>query len=224
MPRSRRTHTSGEGLTRIFAFAHILEEMKKIERWKGQYYWRDYPVPERYESNADHSWRLAMLVLTVAPELSKKMDLLRALQFALLHDLPEIITGDDSPLGKDGTGKFAHAFNAEIRKKKQVREQKAIKKIFKHLGPTRGRGLHSIWMAYEKQNTFEARVVRALDTIEADLQILEYLRGNMAREHFSFTEAYLRQRVMGVDPFLDTMAEGIVEKFKKRFKKHRTRK
>jgi putative hydrolase of HD superfamily len=215
---------SAVALGEIFAFSTLLEEMKKIERFKGQYYWRDYPMPKRYESNADHSWRLAMMVLTVAPELSKKFNLLKGLQYALLHDLPEIITGDASPLGKDGTGRYAHAFNAELRKKKQIREKKAMKTIVKTLGAVRRKHVWRLWEEYERQDTFEARVVRALDTLEADLQILEYLQGKMMAEHFTFTEKYLRQRVMGIDPFLDQMAEFIVEKFKKKFKNFRPKK
>jgi putative hydrolases of HD superfamily len=92
-------------LKRFYSFATLLEGLKKIERFKGQFYWRDYPELKRYESVADHSWRLAMLVILLEKQFSQNINLEKAIKIALIHDIPEILSGDASPLGEDGTGK-----------------------------------------------------------------------------------------------------------------------
>jgi len=56
-------------LKKFFDFATELEALKKLERFKGQPYWRDYPEIPRYESVADHTWRLGMLVLMFSGQL-----------------------------------------------------------------------------------------------------------------------------------------------------------
>lgn len=75
----------------FFSFSTFTEKLKLIERYKGQFYWKDYPRLERYESVADHSWRLALLVLLVSDRLSKKINLEKALKMAIIHDIAEII-------------------------------------------------------------------------------------------------------------------------------------
>lgn len=107
-------------LKQFFDFASELEKLKKLERFKGQPFWRDYPELPRYESVADHSWRLGMLVLMFSGKLAQKLDLEKALKLVLVHDLPEIITGDGSPIGEDGTGETTYAFDREKAHEKHV--------------------------------------------------------------------------------------------------------
>lgn len=88
-----------DSIESIFNFATSIEALKKIERFRGQYFWKDYPQLARYESVADHSWRLALLVAVFADKLSQPFNLEKGLKMALIHDLPELIAGDVSPLG-----------------------------------------------------------------------------------------------------------------------------
>lgn len=92
-----------EDLLKFFTFATELEKFKKLERYRGQCFWKDYPTPVQYESDADHTWRLAMLVMMFSGRLSRPFQLEKALKMVLIHDLPEILTGDTSPLGESGT-------------------------------------------------------------------------------------------------------------------------
>ena len=41
----------------------------------------------------------------------------KALKMALVHDIPEIIAGDASPLGESGTGEDSHSFNEKNRRR-----------------------------------------------------------------------------------------------------------
>lgn len=42
-------------IDQIYHFATAIEGLKKLERFRGQYFWKDYPQRTRYESVADHS-------------------------------------------------------------------------------------------------------------------------------------------------------------------------
>ncbi len=56
----------------------------------------------RPESTAEHSWRLALMVLLFEPEL-KEIDMLKLLKLTLVHDLGEAISGDvPAPLQTPG--------------------------------------------------------------------------------------------------------------------------
>ncbi len=196
-------------IRKYFEFASAIGDLKKIERFKGHYFWRDYPQPDRYESVADHSWRLAMLVLMFNDRFIRKIDLGKALKLALVHDLPEVIAGDDSPVGEDGTGENTHAFNLEKKQARFIREKAAAETLFGKLPTEIGRQFLDLWLEYEDQNTFESRLVKSLDKIEATLQVLEYRKGHVFKEHLAFTMKY-GTKGSQVDPAVEEFASYII--------------
>lgn len=111
---------------------------------------------------ASHSWRLAILILFINPFLGKNIDLLKAIKIALIHDLPESITGDQAY--------FKHMFNQEEKDKKRQKENKAIEIIAAKLPTNNKNELLHLWQEYESQLTYESKVVKALDKIEAQIQ------------------------------------------------------
>jgi putative hydrolase of HD superfamily len=200
----------------------MVNQLKFIERFKGQVYWRDYPAPSRWESVADHSWRLAMLVLTFANKLSKPLDLEKALTMALIHDIPEIIAGDASPLGESGTGKDSHAYNPKIQAVRHTDEKAAAKAIFAKLDTNEGNNLYELWLEIETLANFEAQVVKALDKIEAMSQVLEWRKGHMFPEHLAFTTKY-GSKGASVDPAIEEYAAYVAGEMRNQFKVfHRT--
>ena len=48
----------------------------------------------RRENDAEHSWHLALTILTLAPHMKQKFDMGHALSMACVHDLVEIYAGD----------------------------------------------------------------------------------------------------------------------------------
>jgi 5'-deoxynucleotidase YfbR-like HD superfamily hydrolase len=56
----------------------------------------------------------------VADRLSQKLAIEKALKMALIHDLPEILAGDPSPMGKDGTGKGTYYTNKKLADEKYL--------------------------------------------------------------------------------------------------------
>jgi len=73
----------------ILNLADVLGRMKRVKRtgWMRR-------MVMNPESDADHTFSLAMLVMLFAPA---RLDRLKCLQLALVHDLPEAYCGDFAP-------------------------------------------------------------------------------------------------------------------------------
>jgi putative hydrolase of HD superfamily len=204
-------------ITATYRFIKRLGAFKEIERFRGQYYWRDYPQRDRYESDADHSWCLAMIVLLISPRLTHPLNLERSLKMALIHDLPELIAGDPSPVGELGTGEDSHAFNATKRAEKQHRERQAAEQLLADLPPSLQQELLALWEEFEATQTFEAKVVRALDKWEAKLQVLEYTDGRLFPAHLDFTLKY-GEHYFDCDPALQELMDTLEADFRDRYR------
>lgn len=201
---------------KYFDFASFVGALKEVERWRGQFYWREYPQRERYDSVADHSWRLALLVAMIAPRLAQPIDLGKALTMALIHDVPEIIAGDASPIGELGTGADTHAYNPAVAAARHEKECVAAKTIFAKLPNGEGDRLLALWNECEEQSSFEARVIKALDKIEALLQVIGYQNGNLFPEHLDFTISYAL-KFADVDPAVRALANETANELRARF-------
>lgn len=116
----------------------------------------------RKESVAEHSWMLALMVLFIAPYLDKSFSLLKALKIALIHDLGECFIGDLSLLDL--------LKNKDLVNKKYQEEKKAFSKILEHLNKDLRKELLALWEDFEGRESYEAKVVVALDKIEAQIQ------------------------------------------------------
>ncbi len=110
---------------------------------------------EAPESVAAHSWGVAWVTLVL---LAEELDLERALAYAVLHDLPEVRTGDVTPA--DGVPPALKA----------AREDQAMAGLCASL-PAH---LLTRWRAYEAQADPEARFVKQLDRLDMALQAVAY--------------------------------------------------
>jgi putative hydrolase of HD superfamily len=117
---------------------------------------------KRFESVADHSWHLSMMLLVVSPYINAEIDLFKALKMALIHDLVEAEIGD-TPYGYSAKDK-------KVKAKKKLAEEKEAKKIEKMIGGKFGNEFFQLWLEYEEQKTDEAKVIKALDSLEANYQ------------------------------------------------------
>jgi len=177
-------------IEKIFNFVTYLEKFKKIERFVGQFFWKDYPKQKRYDSDADHTWRMAIMLLSLEDELSQPFDFKKAMKMVLIHGIPEIIAGDSSPLGTDGTGKNSHAYSKEASVAKFQSENSAAQEIFAKLPEKKAKEFYDLWFEFEKQECYEAKIVKAIDKLEGKLQAFEYSRGEVFKEHYDFMLAY----------------------------------
>jgi len=137
---------------KIIKFLAEIEKAKIIER---QMYCSGL---ERKESDAEHSWHMAMFLILFKKEFSKKYDISKAVKIALIHDLAEIYVGD------------IFAFDVQKRKNKMPEENKAAKKLFSKLPKDLDSELLKLFMEYQNQTSPEAKLVKAFDKIQPILQ------------------------------------------------------
>lgn len=134
-------------LLKILDFIEEIEKLKHIKRINT------LSDCSRQESDAEHSWHLAVIILLLKDDLGEKFDLEKAIKIALVHDLVEIYTGDCWPANKK-----------EIQEKK-AREKKAAEKLFSQLPKDLEKEIKGYWQEYEDAKTAEAKTVKALDKI-----------------------------------------------------------
>ncbi|HEX4023640.1 MAG TPA: HD domain-containing protein [Steroidobacteraceae bacterium] len=132
-------------LPAIVAFLTELERLKLVYR---KAYVSDL---SRRENSAEHSWHLAIGLLSVARELDLQIDVPRALMMALIHDTCEIDAGDTPIYGG-------------ARPDQHEREQECIDRLAGY-GLRFGFELRDLWNEFEAQQTPESRWVKVLDRL-----------------------------------------------------------
>jgi putative hydrolase of HD superfamily len=135
----------GRNLEQIVAFVTDIEKLKLVPR---QAYVSDL---SRRENSAEHSWHLAMALLTLARELDLEIDLSKALVMALIHDTCEIDAGDIS------------VYDTQ-RRDKEALERACVERLAGY-GLRFAAELKQLWLEYEAQQTAESRWVRVLDRL-----------------------------------------------------------
>jgi putative hydrolase of HD superfamily len=152
----------------IHRFLAAVEPMKQHTRtaWSSQ---------GRPESVAEHSWRLALLALLVAPHLGQ-LDRRKLLELAIVHDLGEAFTGDISaPLQSGDDGKART-------------ELETIDSLAQLLPLPDGDRIRALWQEYNSGSSPEARAVKVLDKLET---IFQHNQGrNPADFDYAFNLAY----------------------------------
>jgi 5'-deoxynucleotidase YfbR-like HD superfamily hydrolase len=146
---------------------------------------RDMPLPlpnHRPDNDAEHSWSLSFLAISIASEIDPTLDVGKVSIFATVHDLVEVYAGD--------TSVWADA--ATLASKSQ-REQLALQKLrtnFPHF-PSIFRYIDE----YEARQSNEAKFVYALDKFINLLTIVED-NGYYYREKYKITKAQYQQQLV----------------------------
>ncbi len=110
---------------------------------------------DRNESTAEHSWSASMITIILMDELKNefsKIDELKTVKLALIHDVVEIYAGD------------VMAFDIKARKDKEKVEAEALKKLMS-VCPEFGQHLHNLWYEFESKISIEAKIAKAADAI-----------------------------------------------------------
>lgn len=121
---------------------------------------------EGAESVADHSWGVAVLALLAAQYF--RLDALKMVWMALIHDVAEIITLDivTATLMDPEERRLA------IEEKKRLEDQ-SMREIFLPMGKW-GWQCYGLWLEYENQTSQEAVILKQLDKLETSMQALLY--------------------------------------------------
>jgi putative hydrolase of HD superfamily len=113
------------------------------------------------ESVTEHSWHVLFLVWTLGARIDG-LDVARAVEIALVHDLAELRIGD--------LPRTANRYFPEGAKK--TAEMAAMEDV---LGPLSGRAL-GLYEEYQQGTTPEARLVKACDKLQLMLKVAVYER------------------------------------------------
>jgi putative hydrolase of HD superfamily len=129
----------------IYRFLMELEKLKSINR-------RAYIFDlSRNENSAEHSWHLALALLTLKDELDVEIDIYKTVKMALVHDICEIGAGDISIFHPDRSQK-------EVEERKYIEELSTTPIVFSS-------EIRELWEEYEQQTTKESRWVKVVDRL-----------------------------------------------------------
>ena len=108
----------------------------------------------RFENTAEHSWHLAMAAIIFAPYADPAVDLGRAIEILLVHDLVEIDAGD------------TYIYDDEARLNKEEAEQAAAERLFTLLPQAQADHISALWDEYEERSTPTAVFAYAIDRLQ----------------------------------------------------------
>ena len=190
-----------ENFEKIHSFLHIIERLKTTIRF-------DVAKNTLNESVADHSWRLAMMVFVVSEELGLKLDELRAVKLALVHDIGTYAKGD-----VDHRKIVAGKVSREIQKESEG----AIIEELKGTLPLKiGQEFMSLWKELEENSSQESKFVKALEKLETLSHIYEagYKTYNKPEQIPNYANKAVREF-----PVLEEMLRELKEKLKLEFQR-----
>ena len=108
----------------------------------------------RRESDAEHSWHLAMYAMLLSEYAPEPVDISRVVRMVLVHDLVEAYAGD--------TFCYDAAGNAD----KGKRETQAADRLFALLPPEQGQAYRALWEEFDRMDTPDAIYAAAADRLQ----------------------------------------------------------
>ncbi len=151
-------------IDKIINFMRVLEEVCVVKR--------DLLLFDgTTENDAMHIFKLSFLVMLIAPYLKNKVDYTKMLELALVHDIAESKTGDYTVANQ--------IVHPELKEEKKERETAAIKELKALLPAPLNQKIYNLYQEYEHKETLEAKIVSALDKLEANLQANQYNNGDV---------------------------------------------
>ncbi len=172
-------------------FISFFQEIGKLKKLKRRG-WVIDGVKEP-ESVSDHCWRTAVMVMVLGEK--RNIDLERSIKMALIHDIPELKSGDIVETDK---GKFYVSPGTKILKEKfdRVSEEEKIKIEEESARKVLPGVYFRLWKEFQDGETEEARFVKDVDRLEMALQACEYESGrNYKSANLNHYYAYCRDKI-----------------------------
>ncbi len=108
----------------------------------------------RRENDAEHSWHLAVMALTMQEHAAEPVDLVKVIKMVLIHDLVEIDAGD------------TFAYDEVGALDKEERERKAADRIFYLLPKDQAAEIDALWTEFELRESPESKFAAAMDRFQ----------------------------------------------------------
>ena len=147
-PEETKISDEKERLEKQIRFIVEVDKVKNIFR---QTYLAD---GKRKESDAEHSWHLALMAVLLKEHMKEDVDTARVMVMVLLHDLVEIDAGD------------TYAYDEKGAQTKREREVRAADRIFGLLPEDQGKYFRELWEEFEAYETPEAKFAHLLDNFQ----------------------------------------------------------
>ena len=148
----------------IFDFMRVLDKVCLVKR-------ATLLSDGTVETDSSHTFKLAFMVMLIYPYLKHKYDYAHLFELALAHDIAEAETGDYP--------KALQRAHPEIKQKKDVEEKAAIARYSSLLDEPMGGKIQALYDEYEAKETPEAKLVSALDKVDANMQANFYHDGDI---------------------------------------------
>lgn len=160
----------------------------------------------RKENSAEHSWHIALMAHTLHKYAAEPVDISRAVQMLLIHDIVEIDAGDT----------FAFAEQADLEAQHE-KELQAANRIFGLLPDSQFQYFKQLWLEFEEAKTADARFAKAMDRVLPLLQNMQNQGGSWAKHTVRKTQVLNRNKHLnGLAPklwdFVVTQIDIAVEK------------
>lgn len=114
---------------------------------------------KREENDAEHSWHMALVALTIKEYFQGEVNLEKSLKMILIHDLVEIYAGDTPAFGN-------------VRPDKKDEEIKAAVKLFSLLPDDQKEEFLNLWLEFEECKSNEAKFANVCDRYQGFMQNL----------------------------------------------------
>ncbi len=142
--------------------AGVLDFFRASERLKATHR-SAYTSEGQQESVAEHTWRLCLMALVLAPEFPH-VDFAKLVKICLVHDLGEAV-GGDIPAPEQARRKAAGLATG-----KGEEERRDLLTLLEPLPPARKAEILALWDEYEAAESPEARLAKGLDKLETIMQ------------------------------------------------------
>ena len=180
---------------KLLELVHLAEKLKDTTR-------HCYTSGGRHESVAEHSWRMTLMAYWVSDEFPEA-DLLKILKMCLIHDLGEIFTGDIPVSVKTAAD--------------EAREEDLLMEWVASLPAPFREEMRALYDEMIARETPEARIYKAMDSLEAVIQHNESDLATWGAHEFELNRHYAEDRV-AFSPYLTELRKVIREETEERIR------
>lgn len=178
---------------------HTAEKLKTMTR-------HSWLSDGRHESVAEHSWRLALMAFLLE-DTFPKADMGKVIRMCLIHDLGEIFTGDIPSFEKKSSD--------------SRREEELLARWIDTFPQTEREKWRALYEEMHQMESFEARLYKALDKLEAVIQHDEGPISAWLPLEYELQQTY-GQEFMDVAPFIKELRKIVDAQTREKIRASRT--
>ncbi len=183
----------------------IVDFMNVTERMKVIYRTVQVSTLDRGESDAEHSWHLALLLMLLEADLPQVIDKIKLYKMLLIHDLVEVYAGDTSVY--DDVGRLD----------KVEREAMAAEKLFGQLPDDLKKEFFALFDEFEARETLEAKIAKAFDKMHPLMQNLSSEGTDYIKFHATYDDEKQRiEKYVNFDSNIEQISNYLLDEAKNR--------